>query len=317
MNSGVISESLPMSVKMSAKSVPKTGKLFQSDRLFGLILVIPAAAILLVLIAWPLIYSLVMSLSNVIIGQTINFKWVGLRNYLTILQDVKFRMAFTQTVFYSASQVSGVILIGLAIATLLNRGKGVWVLKHVFLLPWALSPVINAVIWGWIFNGGYGVLNYILLKAGIISQYHVWLAEPQWALLGIVSATVWKGVPFVALMLLAAMQNVPRELIDAAKVDGANAWEIFRKITLPCIKPTLMVLLVIETMWSLKSFDLVWVLTQGGPVNKTMLLSIFSYQESFRFFKFGTGSASAFVITGLIFLLTLGYIKLLQGFGEE
>lgn len=285
---------------------------FSWEKHLGVIFIAPTVVILMAIVIGPLLYSFLMSLSDVRINQTISFEFTGFRNYLTLVRDEKFRMALSQSAIYSIFQVSGTILLGLGIAVLLNRRGSNPILRNVFLMPWALSFVVNGVIWGWIFNGSYGVLNYILLNLGIINNYHVWLAEPRYALAGVIWANIWKAVPFVALMTLAALQNVPKEHLDAAKVDGANAWSSFTKVTLPEIRPTLLVLLVIETMWSLKSFDLIWVLTQGGPVNRTMLLSIYTYQDSFRFFKFGTGSASAFVMTGIIFLLTIAYIRVLH-----
>lgn len=300
----------------TTKSMDRTRNFFKSDKRLAVILVLPTVVILLGLVGWPLVFSARMSLSDVVIGQTLQFNFVGLKNYVDLFNDPRFQQTLLQTLVYSTAQVSGVMLIGLCIATLLNQRRESKVLKHVFLIPWALSPVVNAVIWGWILNGSFGILNFVLLKLGVITEYHVWLAEPATALFAIIIATIWKGTPFVALMLLAALQNVSQEYLDAAKVDGANSWQCFTKITLPCIKPTTLVLLVMETMWSLKSFDLIWVLTQGGPVNRTMLLSIFAYEESFRFFKFGYGSASAFVITFLIFGLTLLYVKLLRGFED-
>ena len=171
-------------------------------------------------------------------------------------------------------------------------------------------------MWGWIYNGSFGLLNAILTQFGLISDYRVWLADPKMALWVLVFASVWKAVPFAALMMLAALKTVPEDLHDASKVDGANTWQSFLNVTMPWMKPVLLVLLVIETMWSLRAFEIIWVLTQGGPLDRTMVLNVFAYQQSFQFFKFGYGSAVAYLILFLTLILTVVYFQLLKGFED-
>lgn len=282
----------------------------------GLVLVTPALLSLLLLVGWPMAHSALASLSKVTLTGGMSFEWAGLSNYAKLVNDPILHQTLLQSSLFTLTSVSLVILIGLVFALLLNRKQKLTTLKTFFLLPWALSPIVNAVIWSWIFHGVYGVFNYVMLRLHLIDTYRVWLADPTWALPALTFATIWKGVPFAALMLLAALQNIPESLLDAAKVDGANSWESLLHIRLPLIKPTLLVLLIIETMWSLKSFDLVWVLTQGGPINRTMLLSVYAYQQSFQFFNFGYGAALSYTITALVLLLTILYLRLLQGFED-
>jgi len=247
-----------------------------------------------------------------------SYEWVGLRNYLNLFKDPRFRQALFQTALYAAVRVVAILGISTGLALLLNQSSLLTrFFKPLTLIPWALSFVVNAVMWQWIYHGSFGVFNAILVGLGLTSEYQSWLSNPNWALPLIAFAGIWKAVPFPALVTLAALKTVPRGLEDAAKVDGANAWQSFIYITIPWIKPTLMVTLVLQTMWSLKTFDIVWTLTQGGPMDKTMLLSIFAYQQSFIFFKYGYGSAAAYLITGLTVVLTLVYFKLLHGLEEE
>lgn len=278
----------------------------------------PSLIILGLLVGWPVIYSIYLSLNKVVIaGGKFTYDWVGLKNYYALFTNPLFRQVVGQTAIYATVMVICTMFSSLVLALLLNESVfGVELAKRVFLIPWAISYTVNAVLWSWIFNGNFGVLNAILLKLGLISQYQAWLADPKQAMALIIAANIWKSVPFAGLMILAALKTIDQDLIDAAIVDGAGSWACFLNVTLPCIKPVLTVLLILETMWSLKSFDLIWVLTQGGPMNKTSVLNIFAYQETFQFFKFGTGSAAAFLISLITLILTVLYSQRLQAFQE-
>lgn len=288
------------------------------EQRLALAFVAPALLVLLVLIGWPVICSLYLSFHEVVVvGGKMRYENVGLGNYLDLFGDSRFRQALGQTVVFTVVRVMAVMAISMVLALVLNQATaGAELFKRIFLLPWALSFVVNALMWGWIYHGSYGLLNAILLKLGLISQYHVWLASPREAMAVIIFASVWKAVPFAALMTLAALKTVPRELMDSAKVDGAGVWARFCHVTLPWIKPVMLVLLVIETMWALKTFDVIWILTGGGPMDKTMVLNVFAYQQTWQFFKFGYGSAAAYLVTGIILLLTVTYFKLLHGFED-
>lgn len=276
----------------------------------------PTLLVLTVLVGWPVLYSLFLSIHEVVVRRgTMGYEPVGFRNYLGLFKDIRFQQALGQTVAYTVVQVIAVLVISMGLALLLNQGGFLSKLfKPISLVPWALSFVVNAVMWQWIYHGAFGLFNAVLLGLGLINEYHSWLSDPKWALPLIAFAGIWKAIPFPALVILAALKTVPEELMDAAKVDGADVWARFIHITLPWVRPVLMVVLVLQTMWSLKTFDIVWTLTQGGPMDKTMLLSIFAYQQSFIFFKYGYGSAAAYLISGLTLGLTIAYFKLLRGF---
>lgn len=286
------------------------------ERQLALLFVSPALFVLIVLIGGSILYALFLSFHRLeVVGGAIRYTFVGLAQYLRFLEDARLRQTLVQTLIYSTLRVSGVMIISMGLAVLLNQGiPGISVLKRLFLVPWALSYVVNALVWGWIYHGNFGVLNAILLRLGLIDRYHVWLGEPGTALAAIVFADVWKSVPFAALMFMAALQGVPRDLIDAAKVDGAAPWGRYRHVTLPWLRPVILVLLVVETMWALKAFDVIWVLTRGGPLDRTMVLNVYAYQQTFQFFNFGYGSAVAYLITFLILGLTGLYFLALRGF---
>lgn len=287
-----------------------------SEARLALLFLLPSCALLGVLVGGSVLYAFLVSFHKLVAaGGAVHYQFVGLANYLRLLDDPRLRQALGQTLVYTAARVGGVMAIGMALAVLLNqRLGGVEILKRLFLIPWALSYVVNAVVWGWIYNGSFGLLNALLLKLRLINQYQTWLADPGTAMGAIIFADVWKSVPFPALMLLAALQGVPQEIHDAAIVDGASPWRRFVHVTLPWLRPVVLVLLVIETMWAFKAFDLIWVLTRGGPLDTTMVLNVYAYLQTFQFFNFGYGAAIAYLIALLILCLTALYVVALRGF---
>ncbi len=307
-----------MSARLGQWMRPIDVESISQERLLAVLFVAPALLVLAVLIGGSILYALFLSFHKlVVVGGSVKYEFLGITNYLRFFQDQRLHQTLVQTLVYSLLRVGGVMVIGMTLAALLNlKLRGIALLKRLFLVPWALSYVVNAIVWGWIYQGNFGVLNGLLLKLRLIDHYHVWLAEPASALAVIIFADVWKSVPFAALLLLAALQGVPRDLIDAARVDGANAWGCYRHVTVPWLRPVLLVLLVVETMWALKAFDLIWVLTKGGPLDRTMVLNVYAYQQTFQFFNFGYGSAVAYLITTLILSLTVLYFIALRGFEQ-
>ena len=288
------------------------------ERNLALLFIAPSVLLLAVLIGWSIFYSIWLSLNElVVVGGEVGYTFVGLDYYLKFLTDTRLHMAVIQTVLYCFCVVTGTISISMILALILNQSiGGVNLLKRFFLVPWALSYVVNALMWGWIYHGSYGVLNAVLLKLGLIKDYIIWLGDPVWAMAAIIFADIWKAVPFAALMLLAALKGVSKDLIDAAMMDGASAWARFWNVVLPRIRGVVVVLLVLQTTWALKAFDVIWVLTRGGPVDKTMVLNIFAYQQTFQFFNFGYGSAVGFLVLVLNVGLTILYLSIIRGFDD-
>jgi ABC-type sugar transport system permease subunit len=288
------------------------------ERHLALLFVAPSVLLLTVLIGWSIIYSFWLSLNDLnVVGGVNSFTYVGLAHYLQFFSDSRLHMAIMQTLFYCFFMVTGTMFISMILALILNQSiGGVSLLKRFFLVPWALSYVVNALIWGWIYHGNYGALNAILVKLGLIKDYIVWLGDPGWAMAAIIFADIWKAVPFAALILLAALKGVHQELLEAAMIDGANAWARFWNVTLPHIRGVTVVLLVLQTTWALKAFDVIWVLTRGGPVDKTLVLNIFAYQQTFQFFNFGYGSAVGFLVLVLNVGLTIIYLSIIKGFDD-
>ena len=274
----------------------------------------PTILVIGLLVIWPVLYSLYLSLNEVLIrGGEMTYRWKGFGNYADLFVNPRFVKALGQTAIFSAGHVVLVLIFSLGLATFLHEtGRFEKVIQLFVLIPWGLSFVVNAVAWQWIYHGSFGVLNAILKGLGVIEEYRSWLSDPNWALVLLALAGVWKALSFPTLMILAALKGVPEDLMDAAKVDGGGIWVRFRHVTVPSVKPVLTVVMVLQTMWALKTFDIVWTLTKGGPIDKSLLLSVFAYQQTFVYNDYGSGSAAAYVIFGLTLVLTMVYIRMMK-----
>jgi multiple sugar transport system permease protein len=277
----------------------------------GYLLVLPALIVFAVVLVYPIISSLVLSFQSVSTSSgEFGGPWVGLDNYLAAGSDPAFGVALRNSVYFTVVEVAGVVGIGLVVAMLLNHRLGRSPFFRVILLiPWALAPVANAVLWRWIYHANYGILNFLLKELGLIDRYQVWLGEPQLALNALLLADIWKSIPFIALLLLAGLQNVPPILYRAARLDGAGTWQTFRYVTLPQMRTTILICVVLQSIWALKVFDLVYVLTKGGPADGTVLLNFLAYRVTFSFGNIGYGAALADILFVLMFVLALVYIR--------
>ncbi len=217
------------------------------------------------------------------------------------------------TAIYTVAAVIGVILFGIGVALLLNsRIRTANVLKIIILLPWAIPAVVGGLLWKWILNADFGILNGILYSLGIINQYIPFLSDPTMAKASIIIAHIWKEGPLAAIFILAGLQLIPNEMYESAKIDGGSAWRIFRMITLPLLRPILLVVLVYETMTAILTFDIIYVLTGGGPANATALISWFAYAEIFKNLNLGHGIALSILIALVTLVLIMLYLRALK-----
>ena len=267
------------------------------------LLVAPAAAYLLVFMAYPVIKELQLSFTNTSLLSPTEGTNVGLENYSAIASASGFVKSVETTIIYAAGSVIGALVLGLGAALVMNNvARGRVLVRSAITLPWAAPPVAVALIFTWMFNNQYGVINYLLSKVGIIRHYQHWLDNQDLALPALVLVTIWMTFPICALILLAAMQAIPRELYEASKVDKASALNRFKHVTIPGIRPTLYVITLLLTIWALRRFDIIWVMTQGGPVGKTTTLVVNLYREAFQ--NQNLGPSSAIGVLGL--LLSVG-----------
>ena len=268
--------------------------------------VIPALILLSLVTVYPLVYVFYLSLYRRLLIFDIS-RFVGFENYLFLFRDDRFWNALKNTIYFTVTSVSLELLLGLFIAILLNRTfrfKGM--MRAIILIPWAIPTVVSAKMWEWMYNTDFGVLNYILgMKIN-------WLGSPFWAMNAAIFMDVWKTTPFVAILLMAGLQVIPQEIYHAARVDGAGSFAIFRKITLPLLKPVILVVLLFRTLDAFRVFDAIYVLTGGGPANTTETLSIYAYKVLFQTLQFGYGSALSVVIFLCIGSISIFYIRLLS-----
>jgi ABC-type sugar transport system permease subunit len=232
------------------------------------------------------------------------FDFIGLDNYTDILDSSEFWSSLWITIQFTVLVVTIVTVLGVAIALLLNqpfRGRGV--VRTLILLPWAIPPVVNGLMWQWIYDSKIGALNGALVALGILSEYRGWLSDPTSALLALVFADVWNVLPLAVILLLAALQKIPGELYESARMDGAGPLQLFWYVTFPWLAQTLLVVLILQTLSAIRAFDVIYVLTAGGPGTATTTLTWLTYLTTFENLDFGLGNAYALTVS----LITLGF----------
>jgi multiple sugar transport system permease protein len=262
---------------------------------------------------FPLLYALGTSLHRVVLTQPESSPFVGLENYTDVLGEKAFANAAKNTLWFAAVSVPVVTAAGLAAALLLNqRIRGFSILRVLVLLPWSIPLVSAGIIWRLVLHGNFGALNGALFQLGIIDDYTSWLSSPRLAMWSVIVVHIWREFPLPTILFLAGLQTIPRDVLDAAKVDGAGAWSRFRYVVLPLLKGPLLIILIYETMIAIAVFDLVYVLTGGGPGSATTLISWFAYAVSFKFLNLGEGAALSFLISGAILVLIVAYIRIVR-----
>lgn len=277
----------------------------------------PTVLLLLGLVFYPIVYSFWLSLHAYNLRQPNRVRFIGFDNYTTILSSDQFWQAAGNTAIFCVASIGLTVLLGTLLALLLNEsfpGRGL--LRAVMLLPWAIPPVVNGLIWQWMLDGQHGLVNALLLGGGILSQPQAWLSRAETAMPALVLAQVWNHVPFVAVVMLAALQTVPQELYDSARLEGANIFQRFRYITLHWLSHALLLVLVTQTMVALRTFDIIYVLTGGGPGSSTTVLAWLTYTTTFNLTDFGRGNAYAYIIALITLCLSIVYIRMLWKRGE-
>jgi ABC-type sugar transport system permease subunit len=283
---------------------------FGYDERSAAILFLPVVAVLLVVAAYPILYSFWVSLHDIVLTRPLRRPFVGFDNYLRIFDDERFWLAVSRTTFYTVVTVAATTVLAVLVALLLNEAfPGQRILAALLLVPWATPSVVNGLMWKWIYDPTYGLLNALLVQLGLLERYRAWLGDPDLTLLLIANAAIWKQMPLAALLLIVTMKAIPDDLYRAAKVDGANVFQRFIHVTLPELRPGLMLVLVYETMISIRHFDLFLIMTQGGPGNASFTLSWLIYVETFRSLRFGTGAAMSYVLAMATFLLSWAVIR--------
>lgn len=285
----------------------------RSEARFAFWLVLPAMAVIALVAFFPLGRAIWLSLwrINLRFANTPR-TWKGLENYQEIWGDARFHNALKVTGTVAGATVFAELVLGMAIAVVINhafRGRGI--VRASVLVPWALTTVVAAKIWQLIYQTEYGVMNRLLSDLHILQSYEPWIAKPDIAIWAMVGADVWKTTPFVALLLLAGLQLIPNDLMEASALDGATAWQSFWKIKVPLLKPTILVALLFRLIDAARMFDLPVVLTNGGPGFATETLTLYSYRTLFQNLAFGYGSALAVSTFLIVLVICFIFIKVL------
>jgi multiple sugar transport system permease protein len=286
----------------------------QAER-FSLVALSPTVLLLVVLTGFPIVYSLWLSLTDLVVSRPRSGRYVGLANYAELFRNGVFLASLWKTGYYSAVFLAGTLVLGMLVALLLNqRFHGRNFVIGCLLIPWAIPKVVNGLIWKWIYDGNYGILNAALVALGVTREYKFWFGEsPLLGMLLIAAADIWKLVPFVALVLLAGLQTIPQTLYDAAKVDGAGAMQRFRLVTIPQLRYPLIIILILQTTAAVKLFDIIAVLTEGGPGDRTMVTYYYIYRIAFGYMKTGLAAAGAYFVSAIILVLAVAYYALFKG----
>lgn len=279
----------------------------QQDRRIAWLLVAPSLLIMLGVTVWPIISTLILSFFNAPAGINQARTFVGLGNYLALLTDQTFWETIGRTLYFTLVSVGLEMVLGLAIAQLIHSHPYGWkFLRFALIIPWAVPTIVNGAMWRWIYNANFGALNGLLFQLGLIKHYVAWLTLPDMAMNLVILADLWHTMPFVALILQAALATLPLELDEAAAVDGANAFQRFWSIRLPLLRPAILVALIVRTVDAFRVFDIAYVVTNGGPAFKTVTITYLTYLNTFSYGKQGTGAALSFLIS--IFTLIMAFI---------
>ena len=284
----------------------------QQDARTAWLLLTPSLLVMLGVTLWPVISTFILSFFNAPTGLNQTRTFVGLGNYLAMLSDQLFWETIGRTLYFTVVSVGLELIFGLAIAQLIHSRPWGWqFLRISLIIPWAVPTIVNGAMWRWIYSADFGALNGLLMQLGLIKHYVPWLTFPNMAMNLVIVADIWHTMPFVALVLQAALATLPEDLEEAAAVDGANAWQRFWQIRLPLLRPAILVALIVRTVDAFRVFDIVYIITSGGPAYRTLTITYLTYLNSFAFGKQGIGAALSFLISTFTIIMALIYIRFL------
>ncbi|MCG8514932.1 MAG: sugar ABC transporter permease [Halanaerobiales bacterium] len=300
---------------MQLKIKIKSG--WNNTSLFGIVLIAPLLLWIVVMIVYPLISSIWMSLTDVdFLG--INSNFVGISNYIELITDVEFWTAMGKSMIWTIGNALLQLILGFTTALIINQQfKGKSFVRIWIILSWIIPTIVLAIIWRWILNSSFGILNYILQLFNFVEQPIDFLGSFQLAMPTVIFINTWRWFPFLAIIILAALQTIPVEQYNAASIDGANSFQKFIYITFPMMRPTLSVLGLIGTLWSINIFDVIYMLTRGGPAGATETIPVFVYQKAFQEYAMNKASAAAVILFLFLSVFVVFYFKIEPTFRED
>jgi len=280
-------------------------RLFADRNFVGFWFMLPAAAVLLLFLAYPLLLGVYLSMTDTTIGRPGIF--VGLENFEWLMDDSVFWLSVYNTFLYTVVASVLKFVLGLWLALILNRHLPFKAfLRAIVLLPWIVPTVLSAIAFWWIYDSQFSIVSWALMRLGLIDSYINFLGDPNNARASVIAANTWRGIPFVAITLLAGLQTIPQSLYEAATIDGAGAWQRFRYVTLPLLTPIIAVVMTFSVLFTFTDFQLIYVLTRGGPLNATHLMATLSFQRAIPGGQLGEGAAIAvamipFLLAAILF----------------
>jgi multiple sugar transport system permease protein len=292
----------------------RRNSIWRRRRLVGYAFIAPVFAFLCAVVLFPLAHAFWTSLMRI---RGLNATFVGMQNYERVLGDDAFWHSLAVSLQFTAACVALHIALGLALALLLDQLRFArTALRIAFLTPWMVAPAVGATIWLWLLEPQFGVVNYLLQAAGIVRAPLAWLGEPALAFASVVAVDVWRGVPFVMLLMLAGLQTIPREQYEAAAIDGASAWQRFRYVTLPNLRYLLVVASTLDIINTVRHYDIIGVMTAGGPAGATEVLPVLLYNTAFRGNRFGEAAAIGVLLLAIVLAFSIVHIRITRPEGS-
>ena len=280
------------------------------------LLILPALSTIFLIIMYPIIYSIMLSFKKWILTKPWDKGFIGFANYSKAFSDPSFWVSIKNTIIWIFWLVILELILGMVSALLLDRKKPfINVIRGLVLLPWVFPSILTALMWVWLLDGNYGVINDILFKLGFIKDYIAWLARPDTALYGIIMAALWQGTPFFTIMILAALQTVPNELIESALIDGAGALQRFIYVKFPWIAPSVYITTLLRTIWIANYVEIIYIMTGGGPGESSQTLAVYTFKKAYISLDFGYASALSVILILFLLIPVFFYVKLLKRAG--
>ncbi|MGQ9859895.1 MAG: carbohydrate ABC transporter permease [Thermodesulfobacteriota bacterium] len=285
----------------------RLSRALENPTLLGVLFVAPAELILLIFLAYPFILGLWLGFTDTVVGREGSF--VGLENYQELLEDSAFWLTVFNTFLYTVVAVILKAVLGIGLAVVLNRDfKTKGLVRAIVLLPWIVPTALSAICFWWLYDSTFSGISWVLMRLGLIDGMINFLGDPWNARFSLIAANVWRGIPFFTIGLLAGLQTISPELYEAAELDGASSWSKFRKITLPLITPLLAVVTAFSTIWTFADFQLIWIITKGGPAGATHVFGTLSFQRAMAGGHFGEGAAiSNFMLPILVVCVLISF----------
>jgi multiple sugar transport system permease protein len=291
--------------------VARARRAMRRERLFGYLGLLPAMLVLAFVVAWPLVEAIRISFFDIyLLTGFLKETFIGIQNYARFARDPNAPTYLLNTLIYVVGGTAGQFVVAMSLALLLSGRMtfaAFW--RGLAIIPWAMPITVTAMVWKWILNGQWGILNYVLVQAGVLDEYVSWLSSPIWLWPSIIVVNVWAGFPFMFINLLSGVQGIPREIYEAGRIDGGGPAALFWRITLPLLRPVIAALVLLSVIVHLREFATLWVLTSGGPGIRSTTLSPLVYVTSFRYFRLGYGAALGVILMSMSLVFTVLYLR--------